>query len=101
MTWSRRDTMDGDDCRQMSAWKKGAILNAIMDATMDPGLPVETAIVLGNMPLVDLRAIFLRWAYSAHAGWVDGDTEGRPGRWTNYYELDMDAVRSLMEGGSE
>ena len=90
--------MDGDDCRPMSAWTKGAIMEAIRDATKDMGLSVDAIDRLAGAPLKDLRAIFLRRTYSARAGWVDGDTEGRPGRRTNYYELDIDAVRSLTEG---
>ena len=93
--------MDGDDCRPMSAWTKNAIMGAIKDSTMGRNLSVDVTAGLARIPLEDLRAIFLRWAYSARAGWVDGDTEGKPGRRTNYYELDLDAVRSLLEGGSE
>lgn len=90
--------MTEDDCRPMSAWTKGAILDAIQDATIDRGISADIGTRLAHIPLEDLRAIFLKWAYSKHAGWVDGDTEGKPGRWTHYYELDTDAVGSLMEG---
>ena len=86
--------MISGNCRPVSQWTKGAIL----EESKRRGAPPEVIFVMRGIPLRDLRPLVLRRVCSSNAGWVDGLVDGRPGRRTEYYSLDMDAVMSIGKG---
>lgn len=79
----------------MSAWTK----KAIMKEAADMGTPERILDIMSRIPLSDLRPLVLRKVGTMRAGWIDGEVLRKPGRWTRYYELDMDTVNSIGGDG--